>query len=386
MNQSERPTRARIEHISPLRLSAYADGETPREERDEIEGHLSACPACSARLDALHSMSATLASLPRTSPSASVFDKVLEGARRVDNAAGAVSRERLGRAGGIGPTRLREVRLLDTDSRPTIAPASRRSRWRAPFTAALPTIAALLLIALTAALLMRSSLVTTTHLSSATPTATIPPGDTLNATKNAVGNVASLLPFTPVTPTYLPYGARLDPVTVTPLAQGERILDVTWKFSAGPLRTLHLREQPVRAQAGSYSSQATQTQDLAWQVDSSNAWRALEMVEGAGWRGVQQAHGDALLLLDAEPAPGYSTADVDTQLRIVSLSMDMSYNLPRVTIGSPQTGSLLRSIATVQGTGGQVLELECHPQWGHPFAQRDGHQPGRRGRFRDYRR
>ena len=354
MNHSERSTRNPHEHISPLQLSMYADGETPREERAEIEARLSACPACSARLDALRSVSATLAALPRTTPSAGVFDKVLAGARRVDNASSAVSRERLGRARGIGPVRLREVRLPDTDAPASIAPTRRRSHWRAPFTGALPTIAALLLIALTAGLLMRSSLVTTMQPSSATPTPTIPPGDTLNATKSAVGGVASLLRFTPVTPTYLPDGARLHAVTVTPLTQGERLLDVTWIFSAGPLRTLHLREQPASSQASAYTSQATQTQDLAWQVSQSNPWRALEMVEGPGWRGVEQTRGDARLSLDTQPAVGASTADVDTELRLVSLSMDMPYAMPRVAIGSPHTGSLLRSIASVMGTDGQV--------------------------------
>ena len=78
------------------------------------------------------------------------------------------------------------------------------------------------------------------------------------------------------------------------------------------------------------------------------------MVEGPGWRGVEQTRGNVHLLLDAQPAAGASTADVDTELRLVSLSMDMPYSLPRVAIGSPHTGSLLRSIATVTGTGGQV--------------------------------
>ncbi len=353
MNRPDRAIRARDEHISPLRLSTYADDETPREERAEIEAHLAACPVCSGRLDALRSVSAALAALPRTTPSAGVFDSVLAGARRVDNASNAVARERLGRARGNGP-RLREVRLPDMDTPSATTPARRRSPWRAPFTAALPTIAALLLITLTAGLLMRSSLVTT-MLPNTEPTATIPPGDTLNATARAVHNAASQLPFKPEAPTYLPAGARLDAVALTTLAPGKPSLDLTWKMSAGPLRALRLRQQPASAPTSGYVSPATQTVGLAWRLGQQRpTWRAMTQVEQPGWIGVEQVNGPVLLLLDAQPAPGAASSDVVAELRLTSLSLDAPFTLPPVAISGPLAGSLQRSIASVAGTDGRT--------------------------------
>jgi anti-sigma factor RsiW len=355
MNRAERPTRAHDEHISPLRLSTYADGETPREERPDIEAHLAACAACASRLDALRSVSATLAALPRTRPSAGVWDEVQANVRRAAGAS-AVSRERLGQRRGSGPVRLRDVRL------PTMAPArpappasrrSRRSRWRTPIPGALPTIAALLLIGLTMSLLLRSSIVTTTPTPSVTPTATVPVGDTLKATRQAVAAVSSQLSFTPVTPSYLPAGARLEPVKVSALASGARCLDITWKFSAGSLAALRLREQPASAPTNDYTSPAAQISGLAWQLSDKSPWRAMTQVERSGLSGVEQVRGNTRLMLEAQPASGASSGAVAATLRLTSLSLDATYTPPSVAIVGPDTGLLQRSIALVAG-GGQL--------------------------------
>jgi putative zinc finger protein len=354
MNRAERSNRARDEHISPLRLSTYADGETPREERPEIEAHLAACAACSSRLDALRSVSATLAALPRTSPSAGVWDEVQASVRRAASAS-SVSRERLDHRRRTSPVRLRDVRLPNmAPARPTPpAPRRSRSRWRTPIPGALPTIAALLLIGLTISLLLRSSIVSTTPTLDVTPTATIPVGDTLKATRQAVTAVSSQLSFAPVTPTYLPAGARLEPVKVNVLSSGARCLDITWKFSAGSLAALHLREQPASAPTNSYTSPATQTAGLAWQLSDKPPWRAMTQVEGSGLSGVEQVRGDARLMLEAQPASGASPGAVAAALRLTSLSMDAVYTPPSVAIVGPDTSSLQRSIALVAGGGQQ---------------------------------
>ncbi|HEU0028039.1 MAG TPA: zf-HC2 domain-containing protein [Ktedonobacterales bacterium] len=354
MNRAERPTRAHDEHISPLRLSTYADGETPREERAEIEAHLAACAACSSRLDALRAVGASLAALPRTAPSAGVWDEVQAGARRAGGAS-SVSRERLGRARGAGPIRLRDVRLPDMAAARPSPPASRRSRWRTPFPAALPTIAALLLVGLTMSLLLRSSIVATDLPPNVTPTATIPVGDTLKVTRQAVDDVASQLRFTPVVPTSLPTGARLEPVQVSMLTSGARCLDITWKFSAGPVRALHLREQPSSAPTDAYTNPTAQTAGLAWRLSDSPPWRAMTHVERPNLSGVEQTRGDVRLMLDALPASDASPSYVAAALRLTSLSMDARYGLPGVAIVGPDTGSLQRSIAIVAEAQG--------PQW-----------------------
>lgn len=351
MNRIERPMRARDGHISPLRLSLYADGETPREELAEIEAHLNACPICSARLDALRSVSAKLAALPRTAPSAGVFDKVLAGARRVDNASNVVARERLGRMRGNGP-RLREAPLPDMDAPASPTPPSRRSYWRGPLTSALPTIAALLLIALTAGLLMRSPFINMLPFTSTAPTATIPPGDTLNATKSAIASETRHLSFKPVQLTYLPAEARLESVALTTLAPGITALDISWAIGSGPLRGLRLREQSASgAPTNGYNSAAAQTAGLAWQVDQSPPWRAMTRVAQAGWSGVEQTYGDAWLQLQALPAPGASAIDLATELRLTSLSMDAHYIALPVAIGGPPNQSPQRAIASVTVSG-----------------------------------
>jgi hypothetical protein len=355
VTDAERASSPRDRHISPLQLSMYVDGETPREERAAIAAHLSACPACSARLDAQRTLNATLTRLPRTTPSASVFNKVLEGARQVDGASHTVSRERLGRSRGNGP-RMREVRLPDMDAPAVGTPMARRSRWRAPFTGALPTIAALLLIALTAGLLMRSSLLTSTTFPNTTPTATIPPGETLNVTQSEMARIdnSHQLSFTSVKPSYLPQNAQLGAVRVITLASGVYGLEATWTMSEGPLRTMRLREQPIDAPTNGYTNPAAQTSGMAWQLSQHPAWRAMTQVEQAGWIGVKQARGPVLLLLDAQPAPGASPDNAAIQLRLTSLSLDASYALPPITISAPPAGSLLRAISTVSGAGGQT--------------------------------
>ena len=352
-NHLPRPIRARDthdEHLSPLQISTYADGETPPAERAGIEAHLASCASCAATLERLRATAVMISSLPRTTPSAGVFEKVLAGARQMDGAPGGVSREGMGRR-AHGPVRLREVRIPDMDT-PASAPLRRRSVWRAPLTSVMPTLAALLLLAFTAGLLVRASF-SGIALPVANPTTTIAPGDTLNTTQHQIAAIARQVSFTPVAPTYLPYGARLDSVHLVTPSSGKTYLDVTWVMTAGPLRELHLREQAPGEPISGFSTQSLTMSGMAWQVGESAAWSPMELVEGPGWHGVRQERPNVTLLLDARPAPGASASDVAAALRLTSLSLDAAYAPPSVAITAPAPNALVRAQALVTGAGRQ---------------------------------
>lgn len=357
MARDNQPTSAPDTHLTPLQLSAYADGETSASERAAVQAHLESCDTCSAKVAAIQKLSASLAALPRTTPSASVFERTMTAARRIHDTPGGVARERMG---GFrrDSFRLRDVRVPDRAPASVTPIAPRRKGWRAPLSTALPTIAALLLLALTAGLLMRSSLNTSTQLGIATPTATLPTGQTLDATRLAVSQYASELSFTAIAPTWLPSGARLTGAHVTTLAGGAKALDLLWTGGGSDAtRTVHLREQPGAAPISAsdgYGSRQSQATGLGWQVAGASVWRPMPRVEHAGWSGVTQSRGGVTLLLDAEPAPGAAPQDVVTVLRMLSLSLDAPYTTPSVAIQPPASGSNVRSVARVVGAAGVV--------------------------------
>lgn len=352
MTDSPRQSRARDAHLSSLQLSTYADGETPREQQAEIEAHLASCASCAAKLESLRSIAVTLSALRPTTPSAGVFDRVLAGVRQVDKASTGVAREGLSRRRAHGPVRLREVRLPDMDTPRAVT--RRRAGWRAPFGVAFPTIAALLLLTFAAALLVRASLTASLPPVTANPTATIRPGDTLKATRQAMQGVKGQLQFEPVLPSYLPDGARLDTVRLSRFASGQTALDVSWVMTAGPLRALHLREQLAGEPPDGYVVQSAAVADLAWQVGEYPVWRQMDQVEAKGWQGVTQRTAKGVtLLLDAAPASGASQADVAQALRLTSLALDVPYSLPGVAIVAPDQSALVRAQAIVTSGSGQ---------------------------------
>jgi hypothetical protein len=356
VNRADHTSRAHDNHLSPLQLSIFADGETPAEEREEIAAHLASCPACATRLDSIHSVGVTLATLGRTTPSAGVFEKTMAAARRIEDAHSGVARERMG-ARRHDSFRLRDVRFSDADTSAITPLSRRRRRLRLPFTGALPTIAALLLIALTGGLLVRAALDNAKPVISATPTVTIPPGQTLSATQRAINNLDGQrqLGFTAAKPTYLPPGAILADAKLTSLQGGATALDVSWTVNSGSVLFMTLREQPAGSQSDGYINPQTQTAGLAWQVASSQVWRPMAYVAQPGWIGVMQQRDDSTLLLQVQPAPGAlpaDVADVIAQLRFTSLSMDVAYAAPRITIQAPPGSSYLRSFALVREASG----------------------------------
>jgi anti-sigma factor RsiW len=365
MNSDEERNQAVGEHLNPLQLSIHVDGETPLAERETVAAHLAACATCAHRLESIRGVDATLARLARTTPSATVFAKTMAAARRMEQAPGGVARERLGGA-RRGVIRLRDVRFPDAEASPVaqasaVTPSRSRSRprWRVP-TGALATVAALLLVALTSALLMRAELqhglVTTV---SPTPVATLPPGQALAATQSAIKSAAAELPLTfpPVTPTYLPSGASMPVVMTQPLSDGTLALDIRWTVADSAVTILTLRELPENRFGDEFSSPQSLPHGvtLNWQVSSAIAWTPMAHVANAGWLGVEQRRSATALLLQAQVAPDSTPAQAAVILRYVSLAMDVPFlPLPNGPDGvsRPPTPDVLRTIATVQDAYG----------------------------------
>src|SRR5947209_1903741 len=129
-------------------LSAYADGELASPLRTQIAAHLETCEDCRAQLARYQQIDAALAALPRTAPSAAVFERIA--AAVATRPSEPAVRESLSGRRLLHRRREIEVPQWGEEALP-LAPAgirpSRLPRWAA---AVLPTVAAVLLVAFTA--------------------------------------------------------------------------------------------------------------------------------------------------------------------------------------------------------------------------------------------
>lgn len=331
-------------------LSAFADGELAEPLRAEVAAHTSVCDVCAMQLDRIHAVDDLLARLPRTAPSAGVFERTLAAAtRQAPTDPRAVIRETL--AGGRGAKARRRLRQLIAPEIPATGafdttPSSHRgrARWVA---ATIPLVAALLLIALAATLFNRfPSLARQT----ATPHPTPSAANVLEQTHTAVNAVASQLAFTPAIPTYLPAGAGAPTVRVGPQEQVQadsRYVDIVWTFSSGPAQSLHLRELPAGLSFYGYTATSGATATLAWSLPGSAGWQALASSTCAGCLAVGETRSGMQLALDAQPRGSASATAVIAWLRMVSLSLDGAYQPLGVTLAPPDSAMALRYQATV---------------------------------------
>jgi len=337
-------------------LSVFADGELAEPLRAEVAAHASVCETCAAQLDRIRAIDRLLAGLPRTAPSAGVYARTLAAAtRHAPPEPRVITRETLP-GGKAEDARQRISAFIASESSESDdgsrGPAPRRSR--APWVAAaIPLVAALLLIALSATLFNRFSgqgrQLTTTH---PTPSA----ASSLAQTRVAVGAVASQLAFKPVVPTWLPAGASSPTVRVGPAEQvqaNSRYLDITWTFSSGPAQSLHLRELPVGLDFYGYAPASGSTATMAWSLPNHAGWEALSSLSCARCLAVGETHADAQLALDARPRASASATAVEAWLRLVSLSLDASYKPLGVPLTPPDSALALRYIATVSDAQGQ---------------------------------
>lgn len=322
-SHASQPLPLRCAEVAPY-LSAYADGELAEPLRSQVAVHLTTCEDCTAQLARYHAIDAALARLPRTSPSAEVFEHV---AAAVSERPGEPAvRESLG---GRLRTRRRMVELPAWAEEPEAPVPARRSgvpRWAA---AALPTAAAILLVALTAFALRGLGWHPPQQVQTvASPPAAIgaPLAQTHSAMQAAVAGKS--MPFTPVEPTYVPpvpaFQGVSAQVSADPSGNGALYLDVTWKLN-GPVTQVHLREGPKSSAWYGYT-RAT-TSGLTWQAGRYQ-WTPLALQDGSGRPAVgEMRDGDNMwLALDVTPASDRTqTASLTQMLMLVSLSMDLPY-------------------------------------------------------------
>lgn len=341
-------------------LSAFADGELAEPIRSAVAAHTVDCEHCTTELDRIGAIDRLIGSLPRTAPSAGVYERMLAAA--IHNAAvdpPAVVRERLSDPNGLRlRNRIRDLiapeTLIDDETTGVIAPLAHRTRARW-VTAAIPAVAAVLLIALAASLFIRfpsfSQQGATSH-----PTPNT--GSALKQTRDAMNALANQLAFTPVSPTYLPAGASNPRTSIGPAEQVEtssRYLDVTWTFPSGPVTSLHLRELPHGLGFDGYAPLSAQTAaPMSWSLPSRAGWGPLAAAACATCLAVGETRPTMQLTLDAHPRAGASADAVTTWLRLVSLSLDAPYQPLSVTLAAPDSALILHYLATVTDTQGHA--------------------------------
>lgn len=348
-------------------LSPYADGELAEPLRERVAEHVAGCISCRRELHRLQSASRLVATLPRSAPSPEVLDRVL--AATGHGAGEPVVRESL-RKRRKPALAARSMRILPRlaqaarTSRGTHTPHSSHSRLPIPVRAAhtrpatlLPVLAASLVIALATFAFLRHPFAQQTTGLSSSPTAP-PVADVLRQTRTEALALSAQLAFTPVTPTFLPPGARFASAAVGPgsAAVGQRHLDVVWSLNA-PLTTLHVRQSPLALAARTDYAAGAPNAALSWQA-GAYPWRAGQYLPQPERMAVGQDRNTFSISLDVgiQPVAGGVRAEQARQaaeavLRLVSLSLDAPYLFVQVT--APETGtSILHYIAHGASTAG----------------------------------
>ncbi|HZC05880.1 MAG TPA: zf-HC2 domain-containing protein [Ktedonobacterales bacterium] len=367
--------------IAPY-LSAYADGELAEPVRAQVATHLADCAHCASQLDRIRTIDQIVSSLPRTAPSAGVFERVLTAANHiVSTDPRTVTRETL--PGANGAALLRRIRELiapddimddiidnivddrrvsgdDEDGgvdegmpgTARLRPRRARPPWIA---AAIPAAAALLIVALAATLFNRfPSFPRQGAITHPTPNVESP----LRQTRSAVAALAGQLAFTPISPTYLPSGASAPRATTGPAEQTQansRYLDVMWTFSGGPVTTLRLREMPHGLGFDGYTAGSSNAAaPLTWSLPNATGWQPLTSTTCARCLAVGETRPTLQIALDAQPRAAASADAVAAWLRLVSLSLDAPYQPIHVSLAAPDSSLALRYLATVTDAQGHV--------------------------------
>lgn len=349
-------------------LSAFADGELASPMREQVASHVSACETCSARIAHFAEIDIALATLPRSRPSVEVYERI---AAAVGGRAGEPAvRESLNERRPIHLRRRVELPQWAEEPLAPVPPAGGRSRLPRWVAAGLPTVAAILLVALTAFAIRglgtrTPQSVTTTHISSPAIT-----GDPLEQTRSAVqaATVGQSLKFTPILPTYVPGAPTFQSVSARviadPSGSGVLYLDVTWTLS-GSVTQVHLREGPKDSPWLGYTPATSP--GLTWQVNPQYQWTPLSVNDGSGRLAIGEQRATEWLAMDVTLTPGDQGATAtpggsqDTPgpgivpLRLMSLSMDAPFQplpVPRI-IGAPST-PMFHYVGTLAGSSGTI--------------------------------
>lgn len=317
-------------------LSALLDDELAGSLRDAVETHVGACADCQHRLDRLTQVDRLLAALPESRPAPDVFDRVLAATQQ--RHPGPVVRESLRQHNRrLAARSLPAFLRANSAPLPPQAPASRRSVW---LTAALPALAAVLILTMTLVVFHRlPSRDATSHLTEGGSTP-VPPGTAVQQAQQAVEKYAAQLGFTPAMPTYLPPNSQAPVVTVGPANTGvsSHVLDVVWRWSCSTCEVseVHLREAPYSLRVRNDWAFALAQPLLSWQVPGANPWRpgTLQAASELGRWAVGQDRAGFSITLDVMAKSGGTNGPSDAEanaLRLISLSMDLPYAALTVT-------------------------------------------------------
>lgn len=346
-------------------LSALLDGELAEPLQGAVAAHVAGCAACQQKLARLARVDSLLATIPESQPSPDLYDRVLAIAQQRHPE--RVVRESLRRrTHRLAPRSLPAFLLASGPAVQPRPPARPRSVWLA---AALPALAALLIISMTFVMFHRTPASTSTsRITKAGPTP-IPPGSAVQQARQAVEKYAAQLAFTPALPTYLPPNAQAPIVNVGPanVGIGSHVLDVVWKWSCAACQVseVHLRETPISlAQRNDWGIAPAQPA-LSWQVPGANPWRpgTFQDPTDLGRWAVGQDRDGYSITLDVAAKSGNHDQPSDIEenaLRLISLSMDQPY--VALTVTPPDLATTLVSFtARSSVTGGITWDAQVAP-------------------------
>ncbi len=371
-------------------LSAYADGELAEPLRAQVAAHIAGCADCRAIVQRAREVDRLLASLPRTTPSPEVYERVQAAVAR--RGLDPVVREPLAPSRwaqeiGVGARavkRLLTPRVVypqepargddETQTDGLLTPFRRRAPWAV---GALPAVAALLLIALSLALFNGLGFGHPTQVVDVKRTPPPQVGKGLQQAEQQLQRQEGNVTFTPVMPTYLPSSARLSKLTAD---KASDTLVIVWAIAAtSGVNQMSLREAPAsQGLVGCQdSSVAFGGAVLQWGLPNLEPWTGMICDGQAGALTVGQQRPAIDIAVSVTPRASGSADLAIGQLRIASLSMDTNYldqiNFENKLAGTsqPNTGFYLHYMATASDGGQQWMVTG---ETNTPYIQPNGHR------------
>lgn len=350
-------------------LSAYSDGELEDDLRTRVAAHVTGCAQCAAEVRRHAAISKLVGTLPRSTPSPEVLDRVLAAVVR-PAAPSPVTRESLLRRPKLlAPRSLPPLLRTHGDTPAVVRPIGRRTRPPSLAARVIPVLAAALVIAFSVFAFSRFPL--GYRLSGSRPVTPAPQSvaSVLAQTQRQVNAVRSTLSFSPVVPAYLPPGASLRSVSTgaEPADGALRYLDMTWAL-AYPLTTLHIRESALPLDkrddfvVGARGDPGMT--ELAWSL-GQHQW-VQGMVQGAPANcAVGESRSGLSIAVDVASPAGDSVCDTSNYaeinvLRLTSLALDAPY-APLTVLAPDSAHTVLHFIAYQQVPKGYSWDVYADP-------------------------
>jgi anti-sigma factor RsiW len=340
-------------------LSALADGEIAEPLRSAIAAHAATCPSCGETVERHRIVSRMMAALSDSIPSPAVLDRVL--AARAPSSVESVRRESLrSKKRILIPRKLPAFLITPQAGSPSVPLLPRKRSWWQ--TAALPTLAAVLLVSLAFLAFHRLPAGILGSLSTQTVTPS-PRGDPyLQAQAGVEAAVqAQPLSFSPEVPWSLPPSAVFQSATVNTATHA---LDIVWTL-ANPLAQLHVREAPVSLVHWTDYLLLGGSLPLAWQLPNKSAWSAASFTQDPARLAITQGDGalsigvDVAIQGDGDVSQAGASIQTEAKnvLRLASLSMDSTRrHAPALSAPDTQTGILHYQAQSGSGANRTLVE------------------------------